>query len=325
MMPSATDILQGKILIVDDHATNVLLLERILNGAGYGSIASTTDPYAVCELHRKNHYDLILLDLEMPGAAFSGFQVMARLKEIEPGGYLPVIVITAHPEHKLHAFQAGARDFISKPFEQPEVLARVRNMLEVRLLYVETKNRINALEHKILEVEAERDLLRRQSNEVKRLQENIDALEKNDAAKLSQTQVCLAARQPTLLNIEDNPADTKLVEKIIARHPGIRLLSAVNGNSGIEMARASLPDVILMDINLPDVSGFKALEILRSDPATAHIPVIALSVNASQINIESGFKAGFFRYITKPIKVDEFMQALDAALEHAQRGVGQVP
>jgi adenylate cyclase len=325
MMPSPTKILQGKILIVDDQTTNVLLLERMLNGAGYDSITSTTDPHAVCELHRKNHYDLILLDLEMPGAAFSGFQVMERLKEIEPGGYLPVIVITAHPEHKLHAFQAGARDFISKPFEQPEVFARVRNMLEVRLLYVETKNHINALEHKILEVEAGRELNHSQSDEVKRLLEKIEALEKNDAAKLSQTQVGHAARQPTLLNIEDNPADTKLVDKIIARHPGIRLLSAMNGFSGIEMARASQPDVILMDINLPDVSGFKALEILRSDPATAHIPVIALSNNASQINIESGLKAGFFRYITKPMKVDEFMLALDEALEHSQHRVRQGP
>jgi CheY-like chemotaxis protein len=91
------------------------------------------------------------------------------------------------------------------------------------------------------------------------------------------------------------------------------------------MARTSRPDVILMDINLPDVSGFKALEVLRSDPATAHIPVIALSVNASPINIESGLKAGFFSYITKPIKVDEFMHALDVALEFAQHGDRQVP
>jgi CheY-like chemotaxis protein len=121
----------------------------------------------------------------------------------------------------------------------------------------------------------------------------------------------------TLLYVEDNPANLKLVEQIIARHPNTRLLTAVNGKSGIEIARVSQPDVILMDINLPDISGFKALKILRSDPTTAHIPVIALSANAMRLNIESGLEAGFFRYLTKPIKVDEFMDALNVALEFA--------
>jgi EAL domain-containing protein (putative c-di-GMP-specific phosphodiesterase class I)/CheY-like chemotaxis protein len=121
----------------------------------------------------------------------------------------------------------------------------------------------------------------------------------------------------TLLYVEDNPANLKLVEQIIARHPDIRLLTAVNGNSGIEIARVSQPEVILMDINLPDISGFKALKILRSDPATAHIPVIALTANAMPVNIESGLEAGFFRYITKPVKINEFMEALDVALEFA--------
>ena len=121
----------------------------------------------------------------------------------------------------------------------------------------------------------------------------------------------------TLLYVEDNPANLKLVEQIIARHPNFRLLTAVTGNSGIEIARGSQPDVILMDINLPDISGFKALKILRSDPTTARIPVIALSANVMPLNIETGLEAGFFRYLTKPIKVDEFMGALDVALEFA--------
>jgi adenylate cyclase len=165
-MISSSDILRGKILIVDDQETNILLLERMLRGAGYVSISSTKDSNEVCDLHSKHHYDLILLDLEMPSLAFSGFQVMDRLKEIEPGGLLPVIVITAHPDHKLHALQAGARDFISKPFELPEMLARVHNMLEVRLILVETQNHIKALEEKIREVEASRNLIRRQLDEI---------------------------------------------------------------------------------------------------------------------------------------------------------------
>jgi CheY-like chemotaxis protein len=110
----------------------------------------------------------------------------------------------------------------------------------------------------------------------------------------------------------------KLVEQIIARHPDICLLTAMTGYSGIEIARESRPDVILMDINLPDINGFDALEVLRSEPATARIPVIAISANAMPQDIERGMKAGFFRYITKPIKVDEFMEAMGVALEFAR-------
>src|ERR1017187_8048832 len=105
-MTSPSDILHAKVLVVDDQETNVLLLERMLRDAGYVSIESTTDPREVCELHRKNRYDLILLDLRMPG--MDGFQVMESLKEIETGGYLPVLVITAQPAHKLRALRAGA-------------------------------------------------------------------------------------------------------------------------------------------------------------------------------------------------------------------------
>ena len=122
----------------------------------------------------------------------------------------------------------------------------------------------------------------------------------------------------TLLYVEDNLANLMLVEQIIARHSDINLLTALNGNSGIEIARASLPEVILMDINLPGINGFEALKILRKDPATTHIPVIALSANAMPRDIEKGLEAGFFRYLTKPIKVNEFMSALDDALKFSK-------
>src|SRR5277367_612170 len=121
----------------------------------------------------------------------------------------------------------------------------------------------------------------------------------------------------TLLYVEDNPANLMLVEDLIARRPDIRLLSARDGNRGIEMARAYLPDVVLMDINLPGISGIKAMRILAEDPKTAHIPVIALSANAIPRDIEKGLQAGFFRYLTKPIKVNEFMDTLDVALKFA--------
>ena len=130
-MVDSADIFRAKVLIVDDQEANVLLLERALRGAGYVSLESTRDPRAVCELHRKNRYDLILLDLQMP--VMDGFEVMEGLKDIERDGYLPVLVVTAQPDHKLRALRAGAKDFVSKPFDLAEVLTRVHNMLEVRL------------------------------------------------------------------------------------------------------------------------------------------------------------------------------------------------
>ena len=135
---------------------------------------------------------------------------------------------------------------------------------------------------------------------------------------IAQAQVQAGAQLRTLLYVEDNPANLMLVEDLIARRPDIRLLSATDGNGGIKIARASRPDMILMDINLPGISGIQALKILRADPATAHIPVVALSANAIPRDIEKGLAAGFFRYLTKPIKVNEFMDTLDEALKFAK-------
>ncbi len=126
----------------------------------------------------------------------------------------------------------------------------------------------------------------------------------------------------TLLYVEDNPANLLLVQELVARRTDIRLLSACDGLQGIAMARASQPDLILMDINLPGLSGIKAMKMLADDPATAHIMVIALSANVIPRDIERGLEAGFFRYLTKPIKVDEFMQTLDLSLKVAKTRKG---
>ena len=152
-MINASDILNAKVLIVDDQKANVQLLEQILRGASYVSITSTMDPGEVCELHLKNRYDLILLDLQMPG--MDGFQVMEGLKTIETDSYLPVLVITAQPGHKLRALQAGAKDFIGKPFDPVEVRARIRNMLEVRLLHSKLEKYNSVLEQTVRERTAE--------------------------------------------------------------------------------------------------------------------------------------------------------------------------
>ncbi|MES2128661.1 MAG: diguanylate cyclase [Pseudomonadota bacterium] len=134
-MPSQSDIQHAKILIVDDSSDNIELMEEILREQGYHNVSSTMLPEQVCPLHRHHCYDLILLDLQMPG--LNGFQVMKGLKEIEQGGYLPVLALTAQPSFKIAALEAGARDFISKPFDLLEVHKRIYNMLEVRLLYKE--------------------------------------------------------------------------------------------------------------------------------------------------------------------------------------------
>jgi serine phosphatase RsbU (regulator of sigma subunit) len=173
-MVSSADILNARILVVDDKEANVSLLEGMLRIAGYASIESTTDPTEVCELHRKNRYALILLDLQMPG--MDGFQVMEGLKEIEKGGYLPVLVITAQPDHKLRALEAGAKDFVSKPFDLAELRARVHNILEVRLLHLETKKYSKALEETVRELEASREVIRLKSLEERKRSEQELAL-----------------------------------------------------------------------------------------------------------------------------------------------------
>ena len=137
-------------------------------------------------------------------------------------------------------------------------------------------------------------------------------------AALAQARLPDGSPLRTLLYVEDNPANLELVEQIIARRPDLRLLSAADGNLGIEFACAYLPEVIMMDINLPGMSGVEAMKILRADPATAHIPIIALSANALAHDIEKALAAGFFNYLTKPIKVNAFMEALDVALKFAQ-------
>jgi CheY-like chemotaxis protein len=153
MKIDAQNILDARILVVDDQAANVELLEQLLSDVGYTHVTATNDPQAVCALHGKHRYDLILLDLQMP--IMDGFQVMETLKSHERDDYLPVIVLTAQPAHKLRALQAGAKDFISKPFDLVEVKTRIHNMLEVRLLYKKLAQHNELLEQAVKERTAE--------------------------------------------------------------------------------------------------------------------------------------------------------------------------
>jgi len=153
MKIAESEILKASVLIVDDQEANVSLLQQMLSDAGYLRVSTTMNSQEVCALHRKNSYDVILLDLQMPG--MDGFQVIEGLKTNSADGYLPVLVITAQPGHKLRALQVGARDFISKPFDLVEVKMRIRNMLEVRLLYKKLENYATVLEQIVQERTAE--------------------------------------------------------------------------------------------------------------------------------------------------------------------------
>jgi DNA-binding response OmpR family regulator len=153
MIASVPNIFNAPILIVDDRESNVSLLEQILSEEGYTRITTTTNSQEVCALHLRNRYDLILLDLQMPG--MDGFQVMEGLRANESEGYLPVIVLTAQPAHRLRALRAGAKDFISKPFELVEVTTRIHNMLEVRMLYRQLETYNEALKQVVRERTAE--------------------------------------------------------------------------------------------------------------------------------------------------------------------------
>jgi PAS domain S-box-containing protein len=153
VMLQASDILNASILVVDDQEANVMLLDQMLRNEGYTNITTTQFPREVQALHEAKRFDLILLDLQMP--EMDGFEVIEALKGIETGGYLPVLVITAQPGHKLRALKAGAKDFVSKPFDLVEVQTRIHNMLEVRLLYRKLADYNAVLEQTVLERTAE--------------------------------------------------------------------------------------------------------------------------------------------------------------------------
>lgn len=148
-MLEPAEILNASILVVDDQEANVLLLEQMLHGQGYRHVMTTQSSRDVYGLHERHRFDLIVLDLQMP--EMDGFEVMEELKKIEHGGYLPVLVITAQPAHKVRALKAGGKDFVSKPFDLVEVQTRIRNMIEVRLLYRRLNEHNRLLEQTVLE------------------------------------------------------------------------------------------------------------------------------------------------------------------------------
>jgi magnesium transporter len=241
---SASDIFNAKILIVDDQQANVILLERLLRGGGYAAVTNTIYPGEVCALHIKNGYDLILLDIHMP--VMDGFQVLEGLKKIEPDDYLPVLVITAQPNHKLRALQVGAKDFISKPFEVAEVLARVHNMLEVRLLHQEAKRYSEALESSVQELETSQELIRSQSNEVKRLYDEL--------VVEHQRSITMSAQPGEMVGVgKEERLATHWLHSLRLRHPWLQLnlLTAFVAAAVVGMFQETIDRLLILTMFLP--------------------------------------------------------------------------
>ena len=259
-MITAADILNANILIVDDKEANVALLKGMLRVDGYSSVHSTTDPNEVCLLHRRNRYDLILLDLQMPG--MDGFEVMEGLKEIEAGGYLPVLVVTAQPDHRRRALEAGAKDFVSKPFDLAELRARVHNILEVRLLHLELKNHGKVLEETVRQLEASRELVR-----LKTLEER-----KSNERELALAQETQKSLLPHLLPKIDNfhiRAFNNPTHRVGGDFYDFQQLSArqwmgvLADASGKGMSAALLSSMVLGALSMEFRSGTEPQEVLK--------------------------------------------------------------
>lgn len=241
-------ILQAKILIVDDLKLNVQVLQRILTNANYTSIMSTTDPCEVFALHSLHQFDLILLDIEME--PMDGFAVMQQLEVFSIDDYLPVIVITSQPDYKLRSLQVGAKDFISTPFDKAEVLARVHNLIEVRLLHRESKLHEQVLQHKVLELETSRDLLQLQGMELQLLFDTVVAEQKRS--------IELSLQPGTMVGVErEERLNTSLLRSLKLRHPWlqINLFTAFAAGAVVGLFQHTIDHLLILTIFLPILAG----------------------------------------------------------------------
>ncbi|CAN7581383.1 EAL domain-containing protein [Pseudoduganella sp. LjRoot289] len=286
-MITPSDILNAKILIVDDQAVNVQLLEYLLTTTGYLSVSSTTDPRVVAPWHEQHNYDLIILDLHMPG--MSGFDVMNALKPLEAEAYLPVLVVTAQPDQKLPALEAGARDFVSKPFDPVEVLTRIRNMLEVRLMHREARNYGTLLEQTVRERTAELQRFR------SAMDATADAIFLIDSGTLALVDLndgacrMLGYGREQLLALESAPARIGLgTEEDLRAHCAAALSAESAADRAAAGARA--PELLEMELTRQDLAAvpvelYWQLQHGRGDsagPQTPHPTLICVARDISE-------------------------------------------
>jgi len=352
-MVTSTEILNAKILVVDDKEANVRLIEGMLRIAGYTCVHSTTNPLEVCELHRANRYGLILLDLQMP--VMDGFEVIEGLKGLALGGYLPVLVITAQPDHKLRALEAGARDFVSKPFDLAELRARVHNILEVHL-YSE------ALAGTVRELEATRETLRLKSlEEQKKREQELNLAQKTQESLLPGVLPCIpnfeihAFNQPTryvggdfydFLQLGSGDWMGVLADVSGKGMPAALLSSMVLGALSMEFRSGTPPGDALNRVNqllceksLPAQFVTLFLFLLSEDGAgefisAAHNPACLYRAATGQIEelVSDAYFVGMFDFASwqsRPFHLDKgdilviYSDGLTDAEDHLQESFGE--
>ncbi len=247
-MVAPSDIRAAGILVVDDQPANVRLLTRTLAGAGYTNVSATTDPTAVLGLHRQHRYDLVLLDLAMP--VLDGFGVMAQLKEVDEPVQLPVLVITAERAHRVRALEAGARDFVDKPFDRAELLVRVHNLVEARLLQREVLGHSAELERQVIQLEASRDLIQDKEAQVRGLYETVLAEQKRS--------VELSLQPGAMVGVEkEERLGTPWPRSLRLRHPWLQvnLLTAFAAAAVVGLFQGTINRLLLLTIFLPVIAG----------------------------------------------------------------------
>lgn len=298
-MPSPDEILNAKILVVDDCADNIDLMLEILRDAGYTNVTATMLPEQVCPLHRQHCYDLILLDLQMP--ELNGFQVMKGLKEIEQDGYLPVLALTAQPSFKIAALEAGARDFISKPFDLLEVHKRIHNMLEVRLLYKELASYSKQQQELALH-----DPLTGLPN--RRLLEDRIATTLQHAARQQRKAAVMYLDLDGFKGINDTHGHAYGDE--ILKQVAQRLVGSSRKDDTV--ARIGGDEFVIV---LGDVGSLADAQ----EPATKLIEVVAQPYQVNGLSLQLSTSLGIALYPDDATTVECLMHAADAALYEAKR------
>lgn len=336
-----SSLINANILIVDDQQANIDVLTGLLDVKGFQYYKTTNDSRQVFKLFEEFKPDILLLDLKMPN--LTGFEVMMQLKVLIPSKtYIPILVLTADitPESKQKALECGASDFLTKPFDLIEVELRIKNLLKIRYLHQQLENQNQILEEKVIEGTKK---IEKTNIELKVVKENAEQSDKMKSELLNQisqtesqknhheriselkkTESGITQNSSTILYVEDNPANIQLVEQILETHrPSIRLITNTYGKNTVQFAIDYTPDLILLDLSLPDIHGSEVIKLLRSEPKTADIPVIILSAYAMSRQIEILLEAGAKDYLVKPIDVVQFLKMVDERIKRNSKELPQ--
>lgn len=331
----------AKILIVDDQQANIDVLTGLLDVKGFTNYKTTKDSRQVFKLFEEFKPDLLLLDLIMPN--FNGYEVMMQLRVLIPADtYFPILVLTADitPESKQKALACGATDFLAKPFDLIEVDLRIRNLLKTCHLQQQLENQNQILEEKVKERTKELEKSNIELKVTKEKSEQSDKLksellnqisqaesQKNHHKRISELQKPESEKtqnSSTILYVEDNLSNIQLVEQILETHrPSIRLITNMYGKNTVQFAIDYTPDLILLDLSLPDIHGSEVIKLLRAEPKTADIPVIILSAYAMSRQIEILLEAGAKDYLMKPIDVVQFLKMVDERIKRNSKELPQ--